>query len=370
MFWHAGDSGDSWVYLWVTVAIWVVQLLARAWGKTATFEFRQERRDGIAQLTVLDDELGQAAMLRISVNLPLHWTPGQHVFLRFPKLSVLENHPFTMASIPKTSDSADDAKCRVNELVFMVRPYNGITKRLLQHAKRHDTARNEEHSATALGPHLQVQATDSLQVKIDGPYGGLEEHRAMHKLYDHMILVAGGGGISAMLPWVISLSRQIAEVEEPCRVQKVNLIWCIRHATAKAWVDEELQKSLRRAGPRLEIDIHVTDGNCGEALDNTSAPDPLMSSNEQREDLDVHFKSKGEETSGSPDGAPPIHLHAGRRYLLSVLSSLVSLRRTMIMGCGPESLKIDLSNTAASLQMLVLHDKVDEVALHTETFGW
>ena len=38
--------------------------------------------------------------------------------------------------------------------------------------------------------------------------------------------------------------------------------------------------------------------------------------------------------------------------------------------CGPESLKIDASNACASAQRKVLKGEVEEVALHTETFGW
>jgi hypothetical protein len=49
---------------------------------------------------------------------------------------------------------------------------------------------------------------------------------------------------------------------------------------------------------------------------------------------------------------------------------MVSHRRTIILGCGPESLKVDLSNTAAKLQSKVLQHEADEVVLHTETFGW
>ena len=39
-------------------------------------------------------------------------------------------------------------------------------------------------------------------------------------------------------------------------------------------------------------------------------------------------------------------------------------------GCGPESLKIDVSNTCAQLQMRVLQGECESIALHSETFGW
>jgi hypothetical protein len=40
------------------------------------------------------------------------------------------------------------------------------------------------------------------------------------------------------------------------------------------------------------------------------------------------------------------------------------------LGCGPESLKIDLSNAVASSQKRVLSGQLQEIALYTETFGW
>ena len=368
MFWHAGNLIDSWIYLWATVAIWVVQLAARAWDKTAMFEVWKKRRDGTAQVMVLDDELGQAAMLRITIQLSLDWTPGQHAFLRFPRLALLDNHPFTITSVPKSLSVKEGAEDEINELVFLVRPYNGITKRLLQHAERNSGADSQEEDSRTSSPHLRIKATDTHRIKLDGPYGGLEQHRAMHKLYDHIILVAGGGGISAMLPWVISLSRQIANLDEPCRVQRVNLIWCIRHASALSWVEEELNECLRLAGSSLQIDVHVTNDNGARDSNIKQTPSEASSGDKEPKDLEINVTPRDKEASS--DGASSIHVHTGRPYLPSLLPSLVSLRRTMILGCGPESLKIDLSNTAAKLQSRVLDNSADEVVLHTETFGW
>jgi hypothetical protein len=65
-----------------------------------------------------------------------------------------------------------------------------------------------------------------------------------------------------------------------------------------------------------------------------------------------------------------ISTHAGRLHLASLLPSLLSHRRTIIPGCGPENQKIDLPNTAAKLQSRVSSDDADEMVLHTETYGW
>jgi NAD(P)H-flavin reductase len=375
MFWHCANTGDSWIYLWATVAIWGVQLGARAWDKTSMFEVKQKRRSGTAHFQVLDDEFGQAAMLRIAIQTSLSWSPGQHAFLRFPKLALLDNHPFTMASVSTDQGEKDDlGVCKTNELLFLVRPYSGLTMRLLEHTKSQASPEaSGENMPRSLWP-LKIKAEANHHVLIDGPYGGLEQHRAMHRLYDHVVLVAGGGGISAMLPWLVSLSRQIAGLDEPCRVQRVDLIWCIRHANARAWIEDELQDCLRLAGHCVHVDVYVTDGEPGDASSSRFVSEHVGSDDERPKEMGIivaaHEKEKRSMDGSSSDHDRRPRIHAARPYLPSLLPSIVKHRRTIIMGCGPESLKIDLSNTAAKLQSTVLGNEAGEIVLHTETFGW
>ena len=41
-----------------------------------------------------------------------------------------------------------------------------------------------------------------------------------------------------------------------------------------------------------------------------------------------------------------------------------------LIGCGPTDMSRDLSNAVAACQSKVLSGEIQEVALHTETFGW
>lgn len=380
IFWHAADQKDSWIYLWASVAIWVVQLAARAWDKTAIFEMRRKVRNVTAHISVLDDDSGQAAMMRITIHSPLKWTPGQHVFLRFPRLGMLDNHPFTITSVPKAFDSVKDKPRENNELLFLVRPYNGVTKRLLSRAVEKQQIDAEQASASEgsrdSSPQARIKANDSHSVRLDGPYGGLLQHEGMHRLYDHVILVAGGGGISAMLPWLTDLASHIQNIKEPRRVQKVNLIWCIRHASAKTWVADELRDCLRLAGKSIHVDVYVTGDDpstrsrdasrqASEMDDSATSPDEI--SRAIGDSDEKALAAQGRVLSSTSYGE---RVHTGRPHLLPTLEGLITLRKTLIMGCGPESLKIDLSNAAAMLQSRVLRDEAEEVSLHTETFGW
>lgn len=49
-----------------------------------------------------------------------------------------------------------------------------------------------------------------------------------------------------------------------------------------------------------------------------------------------------------------VRMRAGRPCLPSLLTTVVSHRKTIILGCGPESLKVDLSNAAAKLQSHII----------------
>jgi predicted ferric reductase len=66
---------------------------------------------------------------RITIrNPPISWTPGQHVFLSCHSIVPLQNHPFTIASIP------EDGK-----MEFLVKAEKGGTRRFFRHAKKtHD----------------------------------------------------------------------------------------------------------------------------------------------------------------------------------------------------------------------------------------
>ncbi|KAF2420954.1 hypothetical protein EJ08DRAFT_653681 [Tothia fuscella] len=69
-------------------------------------------------------------MTKIEVTPPVdfEWCPGQHVFLRFPKLGMLDNHPFTMTSAPRSASLTLDDKD--GKLIFLARTHTGFTRHL------------------------------------------------------------------------------------------------------------------------------------------------------------------------------------------------------------------------------------------------
>ncbi|GAB7338565.1 hypothetical protein MBLNU457_5308t1 [Dothideomycetes sp. NU457] len=328
MFWHAQAALNSWDWLWATLAVWLLQLMTRALYKTTFFEMSSRkgvwRRSGTAFVTHLGDN-----MMMVSVQLRLHWRPSQHAFLRFPEVGMFDNHPFTITSVP--DDKSTSASPTNNILTFLIRPYNGVTKALF------DT-------------------TKPLEVMLDGPYGGLTNR--LERQFDNVILVAGGGGVSAMLPWLSHLAPMIRAGSQ--RITGVHLIWCIRHESAIGWAMEQLQDAIKVCGDRADIQIYITGDATAVTTSGVEDQIPVKS-------LDVE-KRAGESSRAARnlDGM----VHRGRPDLKQTVSDALSPGRNMILGCGPESMKVDLSNAAAGLQSRVLKSTCSEVALHTETFGW
>ena len=187
MFWHAADMIDSWIYLYVTCGIWVAQLLMRWLDKSAALEYRRDRK---ATVTLLDDVSKQALMMRIEVDAAMYWAPAQHCFLRFAKWA-LDKHPFTISSIYE----GQNPTVGPSKLVSLVLPLEGFTSRLFKHVEAQPLKQCTDHRGSGR-PQSQCQ----LEVTIDGPYGGITHWQSHYQDFYQAILIAGGSGISAMIP--------------------------------------------------------------------------------------------------------------------------------------------------------------------------
>lgn len=46
MFWHSGNLGDSWAYLWATIAVWLASILARFFYFNQSFNVHNQWIEG------------------------------------------------------------------------------------------------------------------------------------------------------------------------------------------------------------------------------------------------------------------------------------------------------------------------------------
>ncbi|EOD47362.1 putative ferric reductase protein [Neofusicoccum parvum UCRNP2] len=165
---------------------------------------------------------------KVTIEVPrsLRWKPGHHSFLRMPSLSFLDNHPFTIASVPAPP-------LEPNKLIFLIRTHSGFTKRLASRADA-DAATFQKPLRTSPSPSLSsttspgdrsptITPLPRLRTLIDGPYGGYTA--PLHRTVDSVLLVAGGTGITAALPWALNLGAHMGERGDGSRVRSVRLVW-------------------------------------------------------------------------------------------------------------------------------------------------
>ncbi len=198
--------------------------------------------------------------------------PGTHYYLYFPFiLKAVGNHPFTMSSwsesgqcsqptsIQKKSSPEDQEKGMVSPdltdtdgssvssappqsndgattIRFVIRPYKGLTAHLRDSIKKTGTGSRE---MTAL---------------IEGPYG--ETVPVFH--YNTIIFIAGGCGITAVLPYM----QEFLEPRSPqsrCSAvtKRIHIIWSARQRT---FIQDVLDTELVRAftNPQIKLDLFVT----------------------------------------------------------------------------------------------------------------
>lgn len=112
-----------------------------------------------------------------------------------------------------------------NELMFLIKPQTGLTKRLYQLAQR---------GATSL----------RLPCMLDGPYAGFVDGV---RACDALVLIAGGSGMSAMVPLALDVQGRV----------KVEIHWSVRcRAAPEEWFDQGWMDA-------ANVQIYVTDPGDG-----------------------------------------------------------------------------------------------------------
>lgn len=232
------------------------------------------------------------SMIRMEIDAPegFKWDAGQHIFLRIPKLSPWDNHPFTIAN--SLNPAVPEAERRLR---FYVRPYNGFTRRL---------------------SHFLSKNTDApLEACVDGPYGTY--HGDVLTTYDTLILIAGGGGMSAILSWIQEYTNSKSQ-GIPLQVSSVQIYWSIRHSEALDWVGDVLKElDLSRLHPEVQFTINVT----GEKTESPPTPN---------EKAPARYDSSP--LAAEVDGSTIKH---GRICFAQVFEQLQSRSKTLVIGMNP-----------------------------------
>jgi ferric-chelate reductase len=155
------------------------------------------------------------------------WAVGQHYYLCFTECSIWQSHPFT----PLNAPIAKGGKVKHS---YILRAKSGETKKVAELASR-------KAGSTAGEVTMPIIAT--------GAYG----ERLLESLTPetNIVCVAGGTGITYVLPVLLELARQPLS---PSR--EIELIWAMRHASNTEWIEQELDL-LHKVGKAMNLTIRL-----------------------------------------------------------------------------------------------------------------
>lgn len=180
--------------------------------------------EGSKRLTKASVSLLPSDVLNVRIRTPIQWpfAPGQYVYIHFNRLNILESHPFSAVG-PSSDGESFQLLCKAR---------GGITKRLRNYLVSNGAEKGQKVDMSVL---------------IEGPYG---VHCPVER-YDTILLVAGGIGITGIVPYAeyLALSPHYHEI---------HLIWTVSSVDELTWIEERLQW-LSETG-KVHIKLYVTRG--------------------------------------------------------------------------------------------------------------
>lgn len=173
-----------------------------------------------------DSEHGDVLRLDLENNQD-PWAIGQHYYLCFTESSIWQSHPFTPLNAPVVEKG-------MVKHSYILRAKKGETKKITELAAVKAQGTGDEPTTSVI---------------LTGAYG--ETIMDNINLDTNIICVAGGTGITYVLPVLLKLARSPVT-----RDRKLELIWAIRHAADAEWVREEMDL-LRMAQKALNLKIRI-----------------------------------------------------------------------------------------------------------------
>ncbi len=289
-------------------------------------------------------------MIRLQVHASgthARQSPGTYYYLHFGGWRIWEHHPFSLAGSSAgeegvahaTAVESGDGEKRTGvvssqpassqELLggqsyktFMIRPRKGFTGRLRDSLIKQDTA-----------------GISRLRVVLEGPYGT----GANIAGFNEILFIAGGSGITAILPYVRRIFED-ADPDDPC--PRVRLVWVVRQAGFARDVlanDLRLVEASQHAATQLHVDIFVTSSD-------DSGSEKSDSDNTTASMSDARF------TYGKPTVGEVVREYVGA----------MQGNRAAVFVCGPARMA---DETRAAVRKEARSSEKD-VELFEEMYGW
>lgn len=351
LFYHCFPEINSYKYLIATIVFWIVQLGWRAINKAMLRPNKGFLRSNPCKMKkyISNNDKEHYFEIIIENSNDFSWVPGQHVFLRIPGLRFLENHPFSIISYFEPRKDTDI------KLIVKAVGWEGMTDHIYKTLP--DTGYTESN------------------VYIDGPYGGCARPI---DAFDSVFLLASGTGISAVLPFLHESCKQIEKGESVTKT--VSFDWIVRSSDNIEWIIPELKTITEKYYELIQkndvnINIYVKEDI---GLGNTDTLDTLKgevnTSSSDSESDNKNESSEDEEVDKTKNKLQIINIINQRPSMKELISKNISKlqERNIFIVSGSDSMKIESSNTIASIQTEVFKhgSGVKEIYLHSESFGW
>jgi predicted ferric reductase len=214
-----------------------------------------------AKISCFPDEVNGDVVRLDFVHNHAAWDVGQHFYLCFPESSIWQSHPFTPLSLPGIGKEGQ-------KHTYVFRAKRGETRKIAEIAKTKilefiDSQRDSKDdlkSTTILPRALRPQqhnknSSPRTSVILQGPYGTSHVERLTHELDVNLLLVAGGSGITFVLPvlfHLVTLPIPIGTGQD----RKIELVWAIRRRGDMEWIRAELD-TLVAASKHMNLDIRI-----------------------------------------------------------------------------------------------------------------
>jgi hypothetical protein len=303
-------------------------------------------------------------------NIGFSWKPGQHVYLIIPRIGILENHPFTIANVPKSTTTDDGSGC----IELYIKVHSGFTRRL--------------HSACQ-----QLSSPRAFRTFISGPWGTPPSINR----FESLVFMATGNGASFTIPLFHKA------VTQGNRLRRIRFVWIIRYRYHMEWFNQQLLSCLETAQARnIDVSIHIYITRRDNGGHEPGADGDSIHSNNSDTSLqaEVPFeKSEIHQSSGSPvrdlkqssdsiAKAPSdwqtdqplmpkslINIKYGRPSFEALLLPVIekALGETGILACGGRRFTADLRNyVARTSDERAVHKGTGAQGLYLfcETYGW
>ncbi|KAI5821074.1 ferric reductase NAD binding domain-containing protein [Pyronema omphalodes] len=233
---HIPDEANY--FVWFPVGIWALDRLVR-WGwllyhNFSLFHPSTHKSGPLFACKATFTPLSSNSTKITIPNPPLSWKPGQHAFLTCHSLAPLQQHPFTISSLPS------DGK-----LEFVIATHGG------------STARFNKHACDCALPSPSVSQKEEMKtVIIDGPYGRM---RPLEQ-FDTVVLFAGSTGASFTVPLLRDLLRRKTQAL-PLVTRRIRYVWVVKKRGQVEWFSQVLEQALcdlQQPGLSVEASIYVT----------------------------------------------------------------------------------------------------------------